>query len=55
MLKQKTKYNKNSQYNYPAAIASKLAGTAAVNINLGWPELFASPSKAVLNSRNKLT
>lgn len=41
--------------NYPAAIASKLAGTAAERISFGSPELFASPSKAILNSFNKLT
>lgn len=40
---------------YPAAMASKLAGTAAVRSNLGCPEVLASPSKAVRNSFRKLT
>lgn len=40
---------------YPAAIASKLAGTAAVSNSLGRPELFDSPSKANRNSFSKLT
>lgn len=40
---------------YPAAMASKLAGTAADKINFGSPELFASPSNANLNSFKRLT
>ena len=42
-------------YLYPAAMASKLAGTAADKSNLGWFELLASPSNANLNSFNKFT
>jgi hypothetical protein len=40
---------------YPAAMASKLAGTAAVSSSLGCPELFASPSNASRNSFSRLT
>lgn len=36
-------------------MASKLAGTAAVSINLGWPEVLASPSKAVRSSLSRFT
>lgn len=40
---------------HPAAIASKLAGTAADKINFGCPELFASPSKASRSSFKRFT
>lgn len=45
-----TKYLDISGTSYPAAIASKDAGTAAVSNNLGWPDVLASPSNASLNS-----
>jgi hypothetical protein len=40
---------------YPAAMASKLAGTAAVSRRRGSPELLASPSNAIRNSFSRLT
>jgi len=40
---------------YPAAIASKLAGTAAVSNSRGRPELLDSPSKANRNSFSRFT
>jgi hypothetical protein len=40
-------------WTYPAAMASKLAGTAALSNNLGWLELLASPSNANLSSLSK--
>lgn len=51
----KSRYLEISGTSQPAAMASKLAGTAAVSRRRGSPDVFASPSKAWRSSLSRFT